>query len=97
MCYSFDSQYRFNNAHQYNSSFGKNRSSYTETTESKLKLAYDELKQMDIIFMANNFKDFDFQILIVMILFIVIHRILILLEIIMMVSEGLKVGVVNMN
>ena len=61
MCYSFDNQYRFNNAHQYNSSFGKNRSSYTDTTESKLKLTYNKLNQMDITFMASNFKDFDFS------------------------------------
>ncbi|CAB1251558.1 protein of unknown function [Ruminococcaceae bacterium BL-6] len=61
MCYSFNSQYRFNNDHQYNSSFGKNRSEYTSTTESKLKTVYGKLKNMDIVFMAQNFVDFDFS------------------------------------
>ena len=61
MCYSFDNQYRFNNDHQYNSSFGKNRSEYTSTTEMKLKFAYNKLKDMDIVFMAKNFVDFDFS------------------------------------
>ena len=30
MCYSFNYQFRFNNNHQYNSSFGKDRSCFSE-------------------------------------------------------------------
>lgn len=61
MCYSFNSQFRFNSKHEYNSSFGKNKSCYSKVTEKKLLKAKNKLNDLDIIFMSLDFKDFNFQ------------------------------------
>lgn len=61
MCYSFNYQFRFNNAHKYNSSFGKDRSCYNPNIENNLKLTKKRIDNMDITFMSDNFKDFDFS------------------------------------
>ena len=36
VCYAFNYQFRFNNAHEFNSSFGKDRSSFNERMRSNL-------------------------------------------------------------
>ncbi|MDU3410015.1 Dam family site-specific DNA-(adenine-N6)-methyltransferase [Clostridium sp.] len=61
VCHSFNYQYRFNNKHEYNSSFGKNRSFYSETTEGKFIKFMDRLHKLDIVFDNKDFRDIDFS------------------------------------
>lgn len=61
MCYSFNNQYRFNNKKEYNSSFGKHKSCFSEVTKSKLSKAKEKLDNLDIWFSSQNFVDFDFS------------------------------------
>lgn len=60
-CYSFNYQYRFNNSHEYNSSFGRNRSSFTKVSEKKLIEFMDRLHSINIEFYNKNFKEFDYD------------------------------------
>lgn len=57
MCYSFNYQFRFNNNHQYNSSFGKDRSSFSKRQRDNLRLTKERLDDMAIEFYSCNFKD----------------------------------------
>ena len=59
VCHSFNYQYRFNNKHEYNSSFGKDRSEYTAITEKKFIDFMDRLNSIDISFMNKDFRDLD--------------------------------------
>ena len=59
MCYSFNYQYRFNNNHEYNSSFGQNKSCFSNTTEKKVKKAIERLNNIDIVFDNKDFRDVD--------------------------------------
>lgn len=43
MCYSFNYQFRFNNKHEYNSSFGKNRSCFSKKQKESLYKMYNGL------------------------------------------------------
>lgn len=61
VCHSFNYQFRFNNNHEYNSSFGKNRSEYTATTESKFIDFMDRLNGIDITFDCKDFRDIDYS------------------------------------
>ena len=61
VCHSFNYQYRFNNKHEYNSSFGKNRSFYSETTEGKFIKFMERLHKLDIVFDNKDFRDIDFS------------------------------------
>ena len=61
MCYSFNYQYRFNNKHEYNSSFGNNRSCYSKTTEDKFIKFMERLHKIDIVFDNKDFRDVDFS------------------------------------
>ncbi len=61
MCYSFNYQFRFNSKHEYNSSFGKNKSQYSETTKRNLEILLDRIK--DVNFTSKEFQDFDYSIL----------------------------------
>ncbi|MBD5534615.1 MAG: Dam family site-specific DNA-(adenine-N6)-methyltransferase [Lachnospiraceae bacterium] len=60
MCYSFNYQFRFNNNHQYNSSFGKNRSYFSDRQKKDL---YDMRKNInaDIVFLSKNFIEIDYS------------------------------------
>lgn len=58
-CYSFNYQFRFNNRHEYNSSFGKNRSHYSVITEKKFIEFMDRLEGLDISFGNYDFRDVD--------------------------------------
>lgn len=60
-CYSFNYQYRFNNSHQYNSSFGKNRSSFTEVSKKKLIDFMNKLHSVNVDFHNKNFKEFNYS------------------------------------
>jgi DNA adenine methylase Dam len=60
VCHSFNYQFRFNNKHEYNSSFGRNRSEYSVTTEKKFIEFMDRLNSIDIIFDSKDFREVDF-------------------------------------
>lgn len=59
MCYSFNYQYRFNNNHEYNSSFGHHKSCFSNVTEKKIKKAIERLDNIDIVFDNKDFRDVD--------------------------------------
>lgn len=60
MCYSFNQQFRFNNEHQYNSSFGKNRSCFSDRQRKNL---YDMKQNIttNITFLSKSFIDIDYS------------------------------------
>ena len=61
VCFSFNYQFRFNSAHEYNNTFGKDRSSFNETMRQHLR-AFK--KNIDgVIFTKNDFHDFDYGVL----------------------------------
>lgn len=55
-CYSFNYQFRFNNKGEYNSSFGKNKSQFTETTKQKILKFKNRLNQINIEFYNYDFR-----------------------------------------
>ena len=59
ICFSFNHQIRFNNSHQFNAPFGKDRSEYNIRTEENLKLFSETLKQKEIIFTSLDFLNVD--------------------------------------
>ena len=61
ICHSFNYQFRFNNSQEYNSSFGKNRSEYTITTENKFINFMDKLNSIDISFDCKDFRNIDYS------------------------------------
>ena len=60
MCHSFNHQFRFNNQHQYNSSFGKNRGYFSDRQRKDL---YDMKKTIstDIAVVSKSFADIDYS------------------------------------
>lgn len=60
-CYSFNYQYRFNNKHEYNSSFGKNRSQFSDTSKKKLTQFMNKLHSINVQFTNSNFKDINYS------------------------------------
>lgn len=60
MCYSFNYQFRFNSKHEYNSSFGKNRSCFSKKQRDNLCKVKDKIST-DIITMSENFIDIDYS------------------------------------
>lgn len=61
MCYSFNYQFRFNNNHDYNSSFGKNRSYYSSIMEDKFIKFMNKLNNIDIVFDCKDFREVDYS------------------------------------
>lgn len=61
VCYSFNYQFRFNNQHEYNNPFGKDRSSYNKTVKANLVHFHRLIK--DIEFQSVNFKQFEYSVL----------------------------------
>lgn len=61
MQYSFNYNYRFNNNHKYNMPFGKDRSHFTNNTKEKFTKFMNRLKELDIVFMVKDFREFDFS------------------------------------
>ena len=60
MCHSFNHQFRFNTKHEYNSSFGKNRSYFS--ARQKIDLCHMKEKMTtDIVTMSKSFKDIDYS------------------------------------
>ena len=61
VCYSFNYQMRFNNKHQYNSSFGKEASTMNSSIRNNLNRFVEKLHIGDYTFITKNFIDFDFS------------------------------------
>ena len=59
MCFSFNNQYRFNNKQQYNSSFGKHKSCFSNVTEKKFINFMEKLNNIDISFLNEDFRELD--------------------------------------
>lgn len=60
MCYSFNYQFRFNNNHQYNSSFGKDRSCFSDNQRKNIRLM-KEICGNNITVTSKNFTDIDYS------------------------------------
>ncbi len=60
VAYSFNHQIRFNNSHEFNNPFGKERSSYNKRMEENLVAFIQRLQENDINFSSKNFDEFDF-------------------------------------
>ena len=58
MCFSFNYQFRFNSAHEFNNTFGRNRSSFNKAMRSNLKNFVPKIK--NVHFSALDFRDFNF-------------------------------------
>lgn len=58
VCYSFNYQFRFNNSHQYNNPFGRNRSQFSKKLENKLIDFVDRIQSKEIEFSKNSFTSF---------------------------------------
>lgn len=63
ICFSFNHQIRFNSKHEFNTSFGKERSTYNTNIENNLVKFCDTLQKKNIILSTVDFRDFDFSIL----------------------------------
>lgn len=59
--YSFNYQIRFNQNMQYNTPFGKNRSSYNSNTKKNLEKFVDKFNKINVKVSKNKFVDFDFS------------------------------------
>ena len=62
-CFSFNHQIRFNSKHEFNTPFGKNRSSYNPTFENNLINFVNMLHKKNIIFYNCDFTKFNFEML----------------------------------
>lgn len=58
-CYSFNYQFRFNNKHEYNNPFGKNRSQFSNNMRNNLIRFVEKLQNSNIEFTRCDFENFD--------------------------------------
>lgn len=58
-CYAFNHQIRFNNSHEFNSPFGRNRSSFNGNIEKNLTAFCGALREKDIVFSTTDFQEMD--------------------------------------
>lgn len=61
VAYSFNHQIRFNNSHQFNNPFGKERSSFNPKMKENLLKFLSALHTKSVSFFCNNFDVFDFS------------------------------------
>lgn len=61
VAYSFNHQIRFNNSHEFNTSFGKDRSSFNSRMKNNLIKFLDIIKKDNFYFTNKDFNDFDFS------------------------------------
>lgn len=61
IAFSFNHQIRFNNNHQFNNPFGKNRSSFNSKMKSNLENFITKLKKINAEFTNLSFEKFDFS------------------------------------
>jgi len=59
--YSFNHQIRFNNKHEFNNPFGRDRSCYNEAIENNLKDFINKVHSINIDFTSSDFTEFDFS------------------------------------
>lgn len=62
-CYSFNYQFRFNNKHEYNNPFGRNRSQFSNRMRENLIFFVGKLKDKDIEFWSKDFIEVDLSFL----------------------------------
>lgn len=62
-CFSFNHQIRFNSKHEFNTPFGKERSSYNSSIENNLIHFVQALHEKNIVFTNVDFTIFDFTVL----------------------------------
>lgn len=60
-CYSFNHQIRFNSKHEFNTPFGKDRSSFNGSIEKNLITFCNALHEKNIILSTGDFREFDFS------------------------------------
>ncbi len=60
IAYSFNHQIRFNNNHEFNNPFGRERSSFNSTMRQNLERFIIRLKESKAVFSNTNFENFDF-------------------------------------
>lgn len=58
ICFAFNHQIRFNSRHEFNSPFGKNRSSYNESIENNLNKFCFNLQNKNVEFNSKDFTEF---------------------------------------
>lgn len=58
-CYAFNHQIRFNNSHEFNTPFGKDRSSYNSNIEKNLIEFVNKLQSINTEIYANDFREFN--------------------------------------
>lgn len=63
IAFSFNHQIRFNNNHEYNNPFGKDRSSFNNTMKTNLENFIIKLKETNCVFTDHCFNSFDFSFL----------------------------------
>lgn len=61
VAYSFNHQIRFNNKHQFNCPFGKNRSRYNQNIKNNLISFINSIQSKNVFFSSLNFDEFDFS------------------------------------
>lgn len=61
--YSFNHQIRFNNSHEFNNPFGKDRSCFNPKMKYNLVAFLNKLHKKETTFTCNNFDNFDFSLL----------------------------------
>lgn len=57
-CFSFNYQFRFNNNHEYNNPFGRNRSRYSDTMKTNLIQFVQKVQSASADFVSYDFTDF---------------------------------------
>lgn len=60
VCYSFNYQFRFNNNHEYNNPFGRNRSHFSNELEKKLRYFVKSIQNKNVVFSNSEFDKFDY-------------------------------------
>lgn len=60
-CYSFNHQIRFNSKHEFNTPFGKERSSFNSSIESNLIRFCNTLHSKNVVLSTGDFMSFDFS------------------------------------
>lgn len=63
IAFSFNHQIRFNNSHEFNNPFGRDRSSFNANMKNNLLKFIHRIQQINIDFFSKSFEDFDFSIL----------------------------------
>lgn len=61
--FSFNHQIRYNNDHEFNNPFGRERSSFNSSIKYNLEIFHNRLKNNNIEFTSYSFENFDFSIL----------------------------------